>query len=115
VNALASKFGSEKDMAGVMELVCYSYTPILIGGLLMIYPPIGFIGLLFGLYGLYLTYLGLPQLMNTPQEKVVPYTVVSIGILLVIYIGLGFIFRMILWDMITGILKSILINAHPLK
>jgi hypothetical protein len=115
VNALAANFGAEKNMGRSMQLIAYAMTPVWIGGLLMIYPPIGFIGLLFGLYGLYLLYLGLPQLMKTPQEKIVPYSVFSIVISLVIFIALGFLYRLLLWDMIIYMLNNIQINAHPLK
>ena len=115
VNALAPYFGSEKNMGRSMLLVTYAMTPVWVGGLLMIYPPIGFIGLLFGLYGLYILYVGLPYMMKIPQEKIVTYRVLSIVILLDIYIGLGFIFRMFLWDATINFLTHVLINAHPLK
>lgn len=115
VNVLAPYFGSEKNMGRSMQLATYAMTPVWVGGLLMIYPPIGFIGLLFGLYGLYILYVGLPFMMKTPKEKIVPYRVLSIVILLDIYIGLGFIFRMFLWDAMIYFLTHILINAHPLK
>ncbi len=115
VNALAQKFGSEKNMGRSMQLVAYAMTPVLIGGLAMIYPPVGGIGLLFGSYGLYLLYLGLPQLMKTPEDKILPYSVLSIAVLLVIYIGIGFLFRVFLWDVMIDFLKNMQINAHPLK
>ncbi len=115
VNALAEKFGSEKNMGRSMQLIAYAMTPVWIGGLVRIYPPIGIIGLLFGLYGLYLLYLGLPFVMKTPSDKVVPFTIISIVILLVISIALGFLYRMILWDVIFDILRKIQISAHPLK
>ncbi len=115
VNALAQYFGSEKNMGRSMQLVAYAMTPIWLGGLLMIYPPIGFIGILFGFYGLYLLYLRLPQLMKTPQDNIVKYRLISIVILLDIYIGLGILFRMFIWDAMTNFLTHVLINAHPLK
>ncbi len=92
VNALAPSFGSEKNMGRAMQLVVYSYTPAWIGGLLMIYPPLGFIGSLFGIYGLYLIYLGLPHTMKTPADKVVTYMVISIVAIVVIYFVVAAIF-----------------------
>ena len=115
VNALAKYFESEKNMGRSVQLIAYVMTPVWIGGLLMLYPPLGFIGLLFGLYGLYLLYLGLPQLMKTPSEKIVTFRVISIVILLDVYIGLGFLFRLFLWDAMIDFLTHVLINAHPLK
>ena len=95
VNALAPSFGSEKNMGRAMQLVAYSYTPAWVGGLLMIFPPLGWIGSLFGLYGLYLIYLGLPHVMKTPADKVVTYMVISILVLIGIYIVVGIIFAAI--------------------
>jgi hypothetical protein len=95
VNALAPSFGSEKNMGRAMQLVAYAYTPAWVGGLLMIFPPIGWIGSLFGLYGLYLIYLGLPHVMKTPADKVVTYMVITILVLIGIYIVVGMIFAAI--------------------
>jgi hypothetical protein len=92
VSALAPSFSSEKNMGRAMQLVAYSYTPAWVGGLLMIFPPIGFIGMLFGIYGLYLLYLGLPHVMKTPQDKVVTYMVISILVLIGVYVIVGIIF-----------------------
>jgi hypothetical protein len=99
VNALAPSFGSEKSMGRAMQLVSYSYTPAWIGGLLMIYPPLGIIGSLFGIYGLYLIYLGLPHTMKTPADKVVTYMVVTILALIVIYVIVGMVFAGIFLSM----------------
>lgn len=95
VNALAPSFGSEKNMGRAMQLVAYSYTPAWVGGLLMIFPPLGWIGSLFGFYGLYLIYLGLPHTMKTPADKVVTYMVIAILVLIGVYIVVGMIFAAI--------------------
>ncbi len=99
VNILADSFNSEKDMGRATQLVAYSYTPMWIGGVLNIIPFLAPIGILFGLYGLYLLYLGLPHTMKTPQEKVVIYLIVTIVVLFVIYMVLGLV--------IGGILAAI--------
>jgi hypothetical protein len=91
INALAPSFGSEQNMGRAVQLVAYSFTPSWIGGLLMIFPMIGWIGSLFGFYGLYLLYLGLPTLMKTPQEKAMGYEIVSILCIIVVYIVVGLI------------------------
>jgi len=52
-----------------------------------------------GLYGLYLMYLGLPQMMKTPQDKVIGYLVVSIIVLIVTY----WIVSLILTSIVFGI------------
>jgi hypothetical protein len=115
LNAVSKNFGSQRNMGRSMQLVAYSMTPVFIGGLLMIYPPIGFIGSLFGLYGLYLLFLGLPQMMMTPQEKIVPYSGYSGFMLLTISVVIVYFYPMIFANIIAPVLGSIQINAHPLK
>lgn len=99
VNALAPSFGSEKNMGRAMQLVAYSYTPAWIGGLLMIFPPLSWVGMLFGIYGLYLIFLGLPHTMKTPADKVVTYMVISILVLIAVYVVIGMIFAAIFLSM----------------
>jgi hypothetical protein len=100
---LAPSFGSEKNFNRSLQLVAYSFTPMWIGGLLSIFPPIALIGALFGIYGLYLLYLGLPKLKNTPPDKHVGYFVVSLIVTVVVY-----------W-LLVWILHSILLNIFGLS
>ena len=89
VDALAPKFKSEKDLNKSAQLVAYSATASYVGGLLSILPAISWLGALFGLYGIYLIYVGLPVLKKTPDEQRVPYMVVTILVLIVVYAILG--------------------------
>jgi len=89
VDALAPSFSSQKDKGRAMQLVVYSMTPAWIGGILAIYPPLAWLGMLFGLYSLYLIYLGLPHTMKTPQDKIAVYMVVTIVVLIVVYAIIG--------------------------
>ena len=78
INALAPTFGGEKNSTQALKVAVYSYTPAWVAGVLQILPALSFFGLLAGLYGLYLLYLGLPQLMKAPPEKAVGYTAVVV-------------------------------------
>ena len=89
IDLLASTFSSQKNPGRATQLVAYSYTPAWVGGIFNLVPLIGWIGGLFGLYGIYLMYVGLPHIMKTPQEKVIPYMIVSIIVLLVVYALVG--------------------------
>jgi len=82
---LAPRFGSQQDMGRAVQLVAYSYTPAWVAGILSIVPVLGVLVFVGGLYGLYLMYLGLPQMMKTPQDKVIGYLVVTIIAMIVIY------------------------------
>jgi len=86
IDALAPSFGSEKNVGRSVQLVAYSYTPAWVGGLLAIYPPLGIVGALAGLYGLYIMYLGMPKLKKTPTDKHAGYFVVSIITIIVVYV-----------------------------
>ncbi|OAG28635.1 Yip1 family protein [Thermodesulfatator autotrophicus] len=89
VDFLAVRFGGEADLLASHKLVVFSSTPGWVGGLLSIFPPASIIGLIFGLYGIYIFYLGVPVIKKVPQEKAVLFTVVVILISLVFFSLLG--------------------------
>ena len=84
IDLLASSFGSEKNFLQSFKLVVYSYTPMLVAGVLLIIPSLGILASLAGLYGLYLLFLGLQPLKKTPEDKKVTYFVIS---LIVVILG----------------------------
>lgn len=93
IDALAPKFGGEKNSAQALKVSVYSSTPGWVAGVVMILPSLGILAALASLYGLYLMYLGLPRLMKCPQEKAVVYTIVvvacAIGLAIVTSVVLG--------------------------
>ncbi|TAD89693.1 MAG: DUF1282 domain-containing protein [Bacteroidetes bacterium] len=96
VDALAPSFKSEKDLGKSAQLVAYASTASYVGGMFSILPAIAILGSLLGLYGLYLLYLGLPILKKTPDEQRIPYLVVSILVLIVVYFALTIVIGLIL-------------------
>ncbi len=106
VDALAGSFASEKNFGKAVQLVAYSYTPMWLGGILNVYPPLSIIGSLFGFYGLYLIYLGLPHTMKTPPDKVVIYLIVTIVVLLVLYFIIAAVLTAILAVVGLGLLST---------
>ena len=92
VNMLAENFGSTKNSLNALKLVVYAYTESWVGGLLLVIPYLGMFGSIAGgIFSVYLFYLGLPKLMNTPQDKVVGYMVVSALIMIVIMAVIGLV------------------------
>jgi hypothetical protein len=83
---LAPNFGSTQNDVKGFQVAVFCYTPYLAAGVLNIIPALGVIVFLAGLYGLYLLYIGLPILMNTPKEKSLPYTITIIVVMILIYI-----------------------------
>ncbi len=100
VDFLAPNFASQKNLGRAVQLIAYSYTPGWVAGVLHIIPALGIIVFLAMLYGLYLVYLGMPHAMKTPQEKVVPYLLVTILVVIVVYIVLGLILKPILFGLL---------------
>lgn len=96
VDLLAPTFNSEKNFNRSLQLVAYSFTPAWIGGLLNIIPAISFLGSLFGLYGFYLMYVGLPKIKKTTADKQISYLIVSIIVTILVYIVIGWILNTIL-------------------
>jgi len=105
VDMLAPTFKSEKNINKTAQLVAYSNTPALLGALLTILPAISWIGALFGLYGFYLLYIGLPILKKTPEQQRIPYIIVAIIVMLVLYFVIAAILASILMP-IFGISRA---------
>jgi hypothetical protein len=90
IDALAPRFGAQKDFAGALKLAVYSHTPVWIAGIFLLVPGLSFLVIL-GLHGVYLLWSGLPILMRAPADKALPYTAVVAGCGLVMAVGLGLI------------------------
>ena len=93
IDALAPSFGSKKNQVNAMKVAVFSWTPSWIAGILMIIPALSPVAMLLSLYSLYLFYLGLPILMDTPKDKALGYFIVTIVISIVIFIIIGILSR----------------------
>lgn len=89
IDALAPSFGSPKNLVHAAKVAVFSWTPSWIAGILMIIPALSPIAILLSLYSLYLFYLGLPVLMETPKDKALGYFVVTILVSIVVFILIG--------------------------
>jgi hypothetical protein len=78
INALATTFNGRQDSGQALKVAVYSYTPAWVAGALHVVPPLGVLAILAAVYGLYLLYLGLPRLMQCPEDKALPYTAVVV-------------------------------------
>ena len=102
LNGLAPNFKSKANKMQAMKLVSYAATPWLLLGIASIYPPIAIISLLGGIYGLYILYIGIPILMETPKEQQMTYFIISLVIYIVIigviYWLIGWIWWQLVWS-----------------
>ena len=90
VNVLAPTFKGTRSLRQALNIAAYAVTPAWLGALAGLLPALGtLVGLVCGLYAIYLMYLGLPVLMRAPPDKALGYTatVVICSIVLGIVIG----------------------------
>jgi hypothetical protein len=84
LNAFAPTFKSKQNLMQALKLVSYAATPWLIAGILYFHPSIWFLATLAGLYGIYILYIGIPILMETPKDQQIPFLIVAIVIYIII-------------------------------
>lgn len=96
IDALAPTFGGQKSQIHALKVAAYAATASWVGGVFLLFPALGIIDLIAGLYSLYLLYLGLPVLMKTPTDRAMGYTVVTIIAAVVVFVVLGAISRAVI-------------------
>lgn len=113
VDGLAPTFGGTKNQVQALKVVAYSYTASWVGGILSLFPPISILGVLFGLYSLYLLFLGLPVLMKSPPDKAVGYTVVVVICAIIVTWVIFFAIAALGFGMGAGAMAASGANYHP--
>jgi hypothetical protein len=93
INALAPTFGATQNMQQAIKVSAYFPTAAWVAGIFNLMPTLAFVGIIGGLYSLYLLYIGLPILMKAPPDKAISYTVVVVIVTVIIYIVAGYIAR----------------------
>ena len=71
IDLLAPRFGAEKNFPNAVKLSAYSHTPLWLAGIFLLIPGLNFL-LILGVYGVYLLWVGLPMLMQVPNERAFP-------------------------------------------
>lgn len=94
INALAPTFSATPSMPQAIKVAAYSGTAAWIAGIFNIMPALAILGVIGGLYSLYLCWVGLPILMKAPPEKATTYVIAVIVALIVIYVLIGMMTRM---------------------
>lgn len=89
IDGLAPNFGGTKDRVQAFKLAAYAPTAAWVSGIFALYPPLAMVGLLGGLYTLYLLYVGLPKLMKAPTERATGYFAVVLVACIVVGLVLG--------------------------
>jgi hypothetical protein len=92
VDVLAPSFDGMSNQIQAFKAVVYGATASWVGGALVFIPVLGWlIAFAGGLYSLYLFYLGLPKLMKVPEAKALGFVAVSIIVVVLIQMVIGWI------------------------
>lgn len=88
INELAEKFNSTKNLNNAFKLVVYAATPSLLAAIVAnLSFLLGWVSL-FGLYGIYLFWVGIVPMMDTPEDKRLGYVLASALVIVIIQIVL---------------------------
>lgn len=91
IEALAPSFGGTKDRVQAFKVAAYAPTASWVAGIFALVPMLALLGIVGGLYSLFLFYKGIPKLMKTPEDKALPYTAVVIIIAIVAALVMGMV------------------------
>ena len=91
IHKLAPNFNTTVTLDKAVKLVGFSYTAILLAGVLNIFPPLAFFTFLGGLYSLYIMYIGFKPMTNVSEEKSMSYFIVSLLVIVAVYVIIGLI------------------------
>jgi len=90
IDALAPSFAGQRNQRQALNTAAYAFTPAALGAVFTLLPALGpLLQLIACLYGIYLLYLGLPLLMQSPQEKVPGYTATVVVCIILLSVVLG--------------------------
>lgn len=89
MDILAPFFGARKDLISSLKVAIFSSTPAWIGGIFTFVPGLSILGLVAGLYSLYLLHLGIKLLKEPPQNRLLGYFFTTFVVGVVIYILVG--------------------------
>ena len=99
IDVLAPNFSVARNFNNAFRMVMYSYTPMIVAGILYLIPSLSVLVLLASLYGIYIFFLGFKLIMKVPYANVTGYFIVSLMILIGVYF------------VIEAVLSGILINS----
>lgn len=89
INQLTPTFHSTTNLDNAVKLAGFAWIVVWAAGILLVVPMLRQLLVLALFYAIYILYLGLPKLMNTPHDKVIPFTVVIGAAMFLLFIITG--------------------------
>ena len=96
IDLMAPFFGSQRHFINALKLAVYSFTPVWLIGVALMFPDLRFFTLL-GIYALRLLWTGVHPLMGTPRDKVLLYSVAIAVVAFVIVMAMALIQAVIVY------------------
>lgn len=97
INSLAPTFNAVKNDLNAFKLAVYCWTPAFVAGIFYLIPSLSILAILGALYGFYILSIGIPILMEAPQDKTIAYTLVTIVVTIIIMFVIGAIAGALAW------------------
>ena len=97
VDRMAPGFGAIREPGRSAQLVAYSSTPAWVAGIFYAVPSLQE-GVVLGLYGVYLFYLGIPLLKRTPDDQLVAFTISSAIVIIILRFLIGLLLINIIYS-----------------
>jgi hypothetical protein len=97
VDRMAPGFGAVRKPGRSAQLVAYSSTPAWVAGIFYAVPALQE-GVVLGLYGVYLFYLGIPVLKRTPDDQRVAFTISSAIVIIILRFLIGLLLINIIYS-----------------
>ena len=96
IDVMAPFFGTQRHFTQALKLAVYSFTPVWLIGIMLLFPGLRFFTLL-GLYALRLLWTGVHPLMGVPRNKVLPYALAIAAIAFVIVLAMAFVQALVIY------------------
>jgi hypothetical protein len=97
VDKMAPGFGAVRELGRSAQLVAYSSAPAWVAGIFYAVPSLQE-GVVLGLYGVYLFYLGIPVLKRTPDDQRVAFTISSAIVIIILRFLIGLLLINIIYS-----------------
>ena len=96
IDAMAPFFGAQRHFVNALKLAAYSFTPVWLVGIVLLFPGLRLFTLL-GLYALRLLWTGVHPLMGAPRNKVLLYSIAIAVAGFVIVFAMAFVQALIVY------------------
>lgn len=89
ISKISHRFAGRSRLVDALKLLTFAAVPFLASGVFQLVPVLSFVTLFFGLYTLYVYYLGICPMLDVPEGKRFVFTVVSLIVIVIVFMIVG--------------------------